>query len=166
MSRTRKGSKAPGWEPWSHRDERQKPAPDYPDFRLEELEEEEEMFITVQEVLQGRDAEYPLTPESKKNLDKLLSAVNRLRAFYGKPMIVTSGYRPGKYNKAAGGAGRSCHLTCEAVDFADADGKLKEWCSTNLDKLEACQLYMEHPANTPSWVHLQIRPTKSRIFKP
>lgn len=28
MSRTRKGSKGVGWEPWSNRHERQKPAPD------------------------------------------------------------------------------------------------------------------------------------------
>lgn len=112
----------------------------------------------------NRDKEFPLSPELEKNLEKLLIAVNKLRSAYGKPMYVSSGYRPGKYNKAAGGANRSSHLTCEAVDFKDADGKLKAWITVKM--LEDCGLYMEWPADTPTWMHVQIRPTKSRIFKP
>lgn len=112
----------------------------------------------------NRETEYPLTSEIEKNLEKLLIAVNKLRELYGKPMIVSSGYRPGKYNNAAGGAKNSSHLTCEAVDFKDSDGKLKTWITSDI--LIRCGLYMEHPDNTPSWVHVQIRPTKNRIFKP
>ena len=114
----------------------------------------------------GREIEYPLSDTLKNNLNRLLIAVNKFRNIYGSPMIVSSGYRPGKYNKRAGGAKRSAHLTCEAVDFRDVDGKLKMFCLQNVKVLEECGLYVENPACTPTWVHMQIRKTKNRIFNP
>ncbi len=116
----------------------------------------------------GRDAEYPLTPVMEGNLAELLKRLNQFRHIYGNPMVVSSGYRPGPYNIKAGGAPNSSHLTCEACDFRDADGKLKDYLSKNPGILDICDLYMEHPDVTPTWVHLQIRATKSgnRIFKP
>ena len=87
-------------------------------------------MISRDEILMHRDAEFPLTPELEANLAKLLEAVNKLRALYGQPMYVSSGYRPGHYNKAAGGAPNSPHPQCQAVDFHDADGKLKAWDKT------------------------------------
>lgn len=124
-------------------------------------------MISRSEVLMGRDRDYPLTPPIHKNLEKLLVALNKFRAVYGKPMIVTSGYRPGHYNRAAGGAKRSSHLTCEACDFADATGGLAKYCLENLKLLEDCGLWMESPTKTKGWVHLQIRPVPGvRVFQP
>lgn len=124
-------------------------------------------MISYAELLMGREAEYPLTIQMKKNLDRLYAAINKIRQAYGKPMTVTSGYRPGHYNKAAGGAKRSAHLTCEAVDIADPDGKLASWCMLNLDKLSEAGLWLESPARTRGWTHLQIRSVgKSRVFEP
>lgn len=123
-------------------------------------------MISKGEILMGRQVEYPLTPELEANLQKLLVAVNKLRALYGKPMTVSSGYRPGKYNTAAGGAKNSSHLTCQAVDFKDADGKLKAWIT--VDILTQCGLWQEAPDRTPTWLHVQVRPIPSgrRIFNP
>lgn len=123
-------------------------------------------MIFRKEILMGRDRDYPLTPEQERNLEKLLIAVNQVRAAYGKPMRVSSGYRPGHYNKAAGGAKNSSHVTCQAVDFADPDRSLAAWCLDNLEVLIEAGLYLEEPAYTPTWVHLQIRPTKKRVFIP
>src|SRR5690242_5679764 len=103
-------------------------------------------MISRDEVLMGRDKQYPLDSELENNLGLLLSALNKLRAIYGKPMYVTSGYRPGNFNQAAGGAKKSAHMSCQAVDFKDADRKLKDWCLNNLQALEQCGLYMEDPA--------------------
>lgn len=114
----------------------------------------------------GRDKEYPLTPILEQNLSKLLIALNRFRATYGKPMIVSSGYRPGKYNKATGGAEKSSHLTCEACDFSDPDGTLDEYCRNNVSVLEQCGLWLESPDKTPGWCHLDIKPRNNRIFLP
>lgn len=40
-----------------------------------------------------------------------------LREAYGKPIVVTSGYRCPKLNKAVGGAAKSQHITGEAADI-------------------------------------------------
>lgn len=123
-------------------------------------------MITREEVLMGRDKEYPLTPELEANLTKLLVALNKFRAAYGKPMIVTSGYRPGHYNKNAGGSKRSSHLTCQACDFADPTGGLAAYCIENIELLAEIGLWLESPARTKGWIHLQIRPTVNRVFEP
>lgn len=122
--------------------------------------------ITEAEYWMGRDVANPPTPEIRANVEKLLIALNLIRDLYGKPMKVSSGYRPAAANAAAGGAKHSCHLTCEACDFADPDRKLIQWCLRNLDILEKAGLYLESPVNTPTWVHLQTRPPKSgkRVF--
>ncbi len=123
-------------------------------------------MIFRHEVLMGRDSEYPITTDLEKKLARLLKALNIVRTAYGKPMNVTSGYRPGKYNKAAGGATKSAHLTLEACDFADSTGALAKWCLENLGVLEKAGLWMESPARTKGWVHLQTRPVRHRVFEP
>jgi uncharacterized protein YcbK (DUF882 family) len=126
------------------------------------------MFISPGEILNGREVANPLTPEMKVNLDKLLVAVNKMRAYWGKPLIVTSGYRPPAQNAAVGGAKKSNHMICAAVDFADPDGSLARWLLNDISTLEDCGLYLEDPASTKGWVHVQIYPPASgrRIFKP
>lgn len=130
-------------------------------------------MISRDEILKGRDRDYPLDAELTTNLDKLLIAVNQIRQAWGKPLIVTSGYRPGHYNKSARGAKRSAHMTCEAVDFQDGDGSFAAWCLSNLKLLEEAGLYMESPLYTHEppgkrWVHLQTRrpPSGNRVFIP
>lgn len=123
-------------------------------------------MISKDEILMGRNKEYPLDETLESNLDKLHEALNKFRTAYGKPMIVSSGYRPGKYNEIAHGATNSAHLTCEACDFKDNDGELKKWILSHVNVLYDCGLYMEHQDNTPTWCHLQTRKTINRIFKP
>jgi len=48
---------------------------------------------------------------------KLLHHLDIARRMYGKPMIITSGYRTVSYNKNIGGHPYSHHLTGNAVDL-------------------------------------------------
>ena len=126
-------------------------------------------MITKAEILMGRDKLYPLDQEMQDNLQKLLVAVNLFQQHYGKPMIVSSGYRPAAINaKVKGAAKKSNHMVCLAVDFKDIDGSLDKFCTDNLNILEACGLWLEHPDSTPGWCHLQAKAPKSgnRVFKP
>lgn len=126
-------------------------------------------MITAEEVLMGRDKQWPLTEEMSDNLDALLVALNMFRQAYGKPMIVSSGYRPYVFNATVKGAApNSAHTVCLACDFVDKDGKLDLFCLDNLALLRKCGLYLESPANTPGWTHLQLREPKSgnRVFLP
>lgn len=117
----------------------------------------------------NRDKEYPLTPQLERNLNELLLRINKFRNIYGKPMFVSSGYRPLALNKKAGGAKKSNHMSCLACDFVDSDGLLDSYCITHLDVLKDCGLYLEHPKWTKGWCHLEIIPppiSGNRVFIP
>ena len=48
---------------------------------------------------------------------ELVTALRRVERHFGRPVIVTSGYRSPKHNRRAGGAKGSKHVTCEAADI-------------------------------------------------
>lgn len=125
-------------------------------------------MITSDEILMGREKAEPLTQEMSNNLLDLLPRVNLVRFEYGKPLYVSSGYRPPSINARAGGSPNSSHLKCQAVDFKDADGSFAKWCLANLAILQKAGLYMEDPRWTPGWVHLMSRKPGSgkRVFIP
>jgi uncharacterized protein YcbK (DUF882 family) len=126
--------------------------------------------VTEKEYLMGRDAQYPLSEEQKLNMFLLLCAVNVIRDICEIPMVVTSGYRPGHFNKATKGATRSTHLSCEGIDIRDTNKAIGQWCLENVSILEALGVYVESLDVTHKgpglWVHLQIRPTRNRFFLP
>jgi hypothetical protein len=121
-----------------------------------------DLMISRDEILKGQSC--PQSLES--NLQGLLIALNKFRDVWGQPMIVNSGYRDPQHNAAIGGARSSAHMFCQAADFRDLDRTLTHYCQTNLAILEQCGLWMEDPSYTPTWVHLQSRPAKNRIFIP
>lgn len=116
----------------------------------------------------SRATDAPPTTDMLINAGLLIQRVNKLLRHWSDKVKVSSGYRPPVYNKAAHGATNSAHLTCEAVDISDPDGKLGKFIMENQWLLSLANVYMEDPSRTPTWVHLQIRPTKSnnRVFKP
>jgi hypothetical protein len=96
----------------------------------------------------------------------LASRVTELLLVYGDRPYITSGYRTPAANRAANGAAKSAHIEGRAVDLHDPDGKLGQWCMKNLYLLEQHGLWMEDTSATPTWVHLQSRPAKNRVFRP
>lgn len=114
-------------------------------------------LITRKEFLMGRDVEFPLSAQLETNLAHTLEVMNKIRYAYGKPMSVSSGYRPGHYNTDAHGAKGSAHLSCEACDFGDGDGSLDKWCQANKPLLISLGLRLESVAHTPGWCHLDTR---------
>lgn len=121
-------------------------------------------MVTRKEILMDRDVQNPLDQTMEANLKQLLTAVNAIRTAYGKPMYVSSGYRPAAINASVGGAKKSAHMVCKAVDFKDPNGELDKWCSENQDLLEKLGLWQEHPDSTNGWCHLDtnVRPIKNR----
>lgn len=123
-------------------------------------------YFTREEYTKGRDKEVPLSKEQEDNLDKLLKVMDQFREAYGKSLRVSSGYRPSSINASVGGAKKSSHIMCLAVDFVDTDGSIDKFCMDNLELLEKLGLYLESPDYTPRWCHLQLKPTRNRVFKP
>lgn len=130
------------------------------------MKKENKSMITAEEVLMGRAKQEDLTDELKANLEKLLEALNKFRKEYGSPMYVSSGYRPAELNKTIGGGSKSAHMSLQACDFRDTDGKLFEFIKKDPDILERCGLYLEDPRWTVGWIHLQCRKASRRIFLP
>jgi len=85
-----------------------------------------------------------------------------------RPSGINSGWRPAKYNATIqGSAPNSRHITAEACDLADPDEALDTWCLRNIAVLEEIGLWLENPAVTRGWCHVQIVPsryTSKRIF--
>lgn len=95
------------------------------------------------------------------NLIKLIEAVlDPLREWYGKPIIVNSGYRCEALNKAIGGAKSSQHMLGEAADITvgskEENEKLFDYIK---DNLEFDQLINESDF---SWVHVSYREGRLR----
>jgi hypothetical protein len=131
--------------------------------------------VTVQEYYapafrRGFKLTKPLTKILKNNLINLLGKVNKIRLIeYGKPMIISSGARSKEHNAIVNGATHSTHQSNEGIDIMDVDGSLKQLCVANNNEiLKKYDLYMEHPAYTKGWCHLQTRATirGNRIFIP
>ena len=133
-------------------------------------------MITLADYWMGRDATYTdqLTDEIRDNAVDLLGKINLLLSWAKNDGIraeyVASGWRPPAINEAtAHAAASSRHLTGDAVDLRDNGVRdLARWCLRNLDALDEIGLWMEDPQWTPTWVHLQRVPPKSRnrVFIP
>lgn len=136
------------------------------------------VVITLEDYF--RKVSYIETPSTKvkDNATQLLSKVNILLAYAAKDGVecaepinlkVNSGWRPRLYNETVvGAAPNSKHISGEAVDLADPDGELDDWCMKNQRILEDLGLWLEHPGSTKSWTHLQSIPPRSgnRVFFP
>jgi uncharacterized protein YcbK (DUF882 family) len=123
-------------------------------------------MITIEEL---NPHKYSTTPEQTVNLLKLLDIMNKVRAAYGKPMIVTSGLRSqADQDRINPSAPKSNHLLGLACDISDPVGDVWVWCMQNMKLMENLGIYFEDKNSTKTWVHFQIVPPRSgqRIFKP
>jgi hypothetical protein len=110
-----------------------------------------------------------LTADIVGNAAVLIERVHKLLKVFGEERDITSGWRPPAVNgNTPGAALKSKHMTGQAVDLADPDGDLDEWCLEHQDMLELHKLWLEHPSATKGWCHLQSIPPKSgkRVFYP
>jgi len=68
----------------------------------------------------------PDLPTSGERMDKrLITFLDSLRNWLGRPVVITSGYRTEAHNKAVGGARNSAHLRGKAADIACTDTTLR-----------------------------------------
>ena len=91
-------------------------------------------MITVDEYIGQHLAghEQELTDEIRANAEILCGRVNQLLAAFDKDRGLRSGWRPAAVNHAAGGAMRSRHMTGQAIDVEDDDGRLDAFCKQNI----------------------------------
>ena len=105
------------------------------------------------------------TPEARANLTALVEAVlDPLRARYGHPINVSSGYRCPRLNKAVGGAATSQHVRGEAADIYVTNAKEKAMLFSMIYyMLPFDQLIWEKGDDeTPAWIHVSYRDGNNR----
>ena len=120
--------------------------------------------ITLGEFALGQEARRFDHQHQVDTAAELAAFLERVRiAFGGKPIIITSGYRPPAVNRAVGGASSSEHLydapSVGAVDFY-IDGadvyKVQEWCDRNWP-------YSLGYGAPKGFIHLGIRKGRPRV---
>lgn len=132
------------------------------------------MPISMKELLSGNSLnDVPLT--AQRNLEELQKRLNVIRDAWGKPMLITSGFRSMQhhvdiYRTKALREKRSFshlqvpmssrHLSGEAADVSDPDGSLHAWCKQNVKLLEEVGLWLEEK-DSEKRVHFQTKPPRS-----
>jgi len=140
--------------------------------------------ITLAQYWMGRDKTHPLDLSTQvlRNAEILVGLINQILPlaeadgvkFEINPRtksILSSGWRPPAVNATTKRAAlRSKHMTAQAIDIYDPDGDFDEWLISErgLKALEEIGLWIEHPAATKGWAHLQSIPpgSKRRVFYP
>lgn len=140
-------------------------------------------MITLADYWMGRDRSHAhqLGPDLRAEAARTVDLTNRLlvRAkgagvkLENSPRtgsIVSSGWRPADINAGTPGAAvNSLHMRCQAIDLYDPDGDLDDWLLASADTaLKDLGLWLEHPAATKGWAHVQTKPPRSgrRVFYP
>lgn len=95
---------------------------------------------------------------SGRNMDyDLLNMIDKARELYGKPIVVTSGFRTESHNKKVGGVSSSSHLKGLAIDVA---------CVRSKDRFEMLTALMEVGFNRigvgSTFIHVDIDKNKSQ----
>lgn len=112
-----------------------------------------------------------LTVELRANAEDLCKRVNNLLAVVWKsPVSVSSGFRTAAVNSSLPNAAKkSYHMLCKAVDLSDPEGKIKEAILAKPEVLSEYGLWLEDPASTVGWAHLDTgvrSPRTPKVFKP
>lgn len=120
-------------------------------------------MITLKELL-GSHNITECSHDQLINLNELLVKINRLRADWGHPLTVTSGFRNledmRRIYKSDIFPKTSKHLSGLACDFSDPDGKLMAWLKEN-DSARMKQYGLWGELGTKGWVHVQSIPMGS-----
>lgn len=97
--------------------------------------------------------------EEMEHLEELMIVLDDLRSFYGKPIIVSSGFRCKALNDAVGGAKNSGHLTGYAADLQPANGDFegfKKACLAWAKDKHYDELLIESNSKGSKWIHFSL----------
>lgn len=103
-----------------------------------------------------KEFDSPDEPGSGKHMNyELLGMIDKAREIYGKPMVVTSGFRTESHNQKVGGVKSSSHLKGLAIDVA---------CVSSSDRFKMIKALLEVGFNrmgiASTFIHVDIDKNK------
>lgn len=119
--------------------------------------------LTRSSTAQSRGIDNTPPPAVRAKLETLITeCLDPIRRIYGRPIVVSSGYRSPALNAAVGGVANSQHTTGEAADLVPASGgslagifrAAVQWGGYD-------QLIIERSGNS-KWVHVSYGPRHRR----
>lgn len=96
---------------------------------------------------------------NREHLEELMDTLDSLRAFYGKPIKITSGYRCPQLNKAVKGSATSVHMIGYAADMKPTKDTLDHFIEVVLEwakEHKFDQIILEKNSKGSRWVHLGL----------
>ena len=122
--------------------------------------------VTRSETAKRRGISNMPTPEHIENFKKLaINIFQPIREHFGKPILISSGYRSAELNKAISGSLSSQHCSGEAIDI-DMDGTditNAQIFNYIKDNLNFDQMIWEFGTDTnPDWVHVSFAANRSQ----
>jgi hypothetical protein len=122
--------------------------------------------VTRSETAKRRGISNMPTAEHIENFKKLAANIFQpIREHFGKPILISSGYRSAELNKAIGGSLSSQHCSGEAIDI-DMDGTditNAQIFNYIKDNLNFDQMIWEFGTDTnPDWVHVSFASNRSQ----
>lgn len=122
-------------------------------------------YFKVAEMLKSETADknkIQNTPsvEVEQNIEELLSVLDDLREFYGKPIRITSGFRSAELNRLVRGVPTSAHIIGYAADlrpvgdtFENFKASVLKWLKKSKVKFDQCIIERN---KTTQWVHFGL----------
>ena len=122
--------------------------------------------VTRSETAKRRGISNMPTPEHIENFKKLaVNIFQPIREHFGKPILISSGYRSAELNKAISGSLSSQHCSGEAIDI-DMDGTditNAQIFNYIKDNLNFDQMIWEFGTDAnPDWVHVSFASNRSQ----
>jgi hypothetical protein len=122
--------------------------------------------VTRSETAKRRGISNMPTPEHIENFKKLaINIFQPIREHFGKPILISSGYRSAELNKAISGSLSSQHCSGEAIDI-DMDGTditNAQIFNYIKDNLNFDQMIWEFGTDAnPDWVHVSFASNRSQ----
>lgn len=124
-------------------------------------------YFTLQEFIKSSTAarlkiDNTPTNEILRNLQYGVSMVlDPLRRIHQKPIIITSGFRCEKLNKAVGGVANSWHTKGNAADIHIKDGNEAKEIFNILKALPSVDTVLFEHSRSSQWIHVQWDMTKT-----
>lgn len=110
----------------------------------------------------------PQDAEIIEHIEELIEFMDGVRAAWGGPLIVTSGYRCPQLNEKVGGAKTSAHLTGYALDMVPANNKKDKFYRFFQDYLKGKdfdELLLEKGSNGCIWIHFALKSIQGKQRK-